>query len=157
MSDLDELTGGTGTKTDGSTARELADDVRKLLEHESNVVSQRLGWLSAFEGLLFTAFGLLGTKDAGSIGISELPKIICWGGLGVAFISILGLGASAIATNRLLKWWEANRPATYDGPGVIGWALPKRPWVSYVTAWNFLPVIIGGIWVVLLMRLPSQH
>ncbi|MHA6846519.1 hypothetical protein [Ralstonia syzygii] len=157
MSDLDQLTRDIGTQTDRSTARELANDVRKLLKHESTIVSQRIGWLSAFEGLLFAAFGSLATKDASSLSNLEPLKVICYAGISVAIISLLGLFASAIATNRLLKWWEINRSAAYDGPGVIGWALPAQPWASYLTAWNLLPVIIGTAWIVLLVSLPSQH
>jgi hypothetical protein len=124
-----------------------------LLEHESAIVNQRLEWLSAFEGLLFTAFGFLAPKEASSAVNPELATVVCWAGLCVAFVSYLALLASAKATYRLLNWWESNQPAAYDGPGVIGWALPKRPWASYVTVWNFLPLIVSAAWIALIFAL----
>ncbi|MGF6757286.1 hypothetical protein [Paraburkholderia sp. GAS334] len=137
-------------------ARELAEDVRKLLEHENTVLNNRIGWLTAFEGFLFAGFGGMAPKDGKPWENIQIVEAICFTGLGVAVISLLSLIASAIAVDRLLSWWNANAPAAYDGPGVIGWALPTHRWAPFLTVWNFLPLVVGVAWVYLLLVLRNQ-
>ncbi|CAB3765396.1 hypothetical protein [Paraburkholderia humisilvae] len=133
-----------GTDIDRVAARQMSEDVRQMLVHESTVLNHRITWLTAFEGFLFAGFGALVSKELPRETAVPMMKAICYAGLGVAVISLLGLLGSAIATDRLLNWWNVHKPDAYDGPGIIGWALPSQRWAPYLTVWNFLPVVVGG-------------
>jgi len=76
---------------------------------------------------------------------------IACGGILIGLLNLAALVASSNATYRLHKWWEDNRPTDYSGPGVVGWSLkPTSRWPHLLVVWNFLPVVICGVWTYIL-------
>lgn len=63
----DSAPGGGSTAADIRILEERLAAVDRAIAHEDNLLTQRMGWLWALQGLLFTAFGVLD---------SVLPKIV---------------------------------------------------------------------------------
>ena len=83
--------------------------------------------------------------------IKHLLLVFPCTGIALAAIGWLSLMASATANKRLLVWWEANKPASYRGPGVLGWNMPANWfWPHYLAVWNFIPITIGCAWTAVL-------
>lgn len=111
--------------------------------------------MTAVEGLLFAGFGTLFPKD-GILLPSVKPILLAFGctGFCIAFMTWLTLLASASATDRLLRWWEDNKPENYKGPGVLGWAMPaKCSWPHYLAVWNLIPLVVMFAWGFVLWRM----
>ena len=133
--------------------RTYEDDIRDLLQQENLVVNNRIGWMLAVEGLLFAGFGSLFQKftEGDQTKIKFILLGIAGGGILIGLLNLAALVASSNATYRLHKWWEDNRPTDYSGPGVVGWSLkPTSRWPHLLVVWNFLPVVICGVWTYIL-------
>src|SRR5262245_42310790 len=123
--------------------------VRAMIQHENEIINDRLTWLLTFEGLLLTALGFAwGAKDS-------KPLVVIFSVLGVivSLVSLFGLIASTNAMYGLVDWWYEHRPKEYAGPDVIGAAVPRDWWPGwrYVTPWTMFPLLFVGTWVAILI------
>ena len=124
------------------------DAIRSLINHESEVTNNRMIWMAAFHGLLFTALGFAWDKPNTKL----LITVFCLLGIAVAILNTIALINSSVATRRLLIWWDENKPYDYDGPDVIGLA-PKNPrsLLYLIAPWNILALIFGFGWAAILL------
>lgn len=134
------------------------DQIRHQIEHEDNLVTQRLSWLMASQSFLFTAYAIVlnGLQPAEAGAPLEDSKLnFCHllptaGIISTALIyaSILG---GLLAIKRLRKLWlsmgteavSVNRPPIQSCgiPTILG---QSAPW--------FLPLFLIGIWFYLLFE-----
>lgn len=119
-----------------------AETIRKLIQHEDNVLHTRLQWFSTIQGLLFAAAAVL-VKEG--VPFSKLPLGICVVGLVVAASTF---HATRMATNTMVKLrqWFRNRHPGYDGPPVIGQPADEWP-LSFLRPSRALPISVGTVWV----------
>ncbi len=126
------------------------ETIRSMIAHENQLMNQRTTWLVTVQGLLFAALGFAWDRH----GAQPLIFILCLLGTAVSLLSLVGLVAASRAIHRLYAWWQANRPADYAGPDVVG--LPPR--TEYLNPWHLLPVLFVLAWVAVasvgLMRSP---
>jgi hypothetical protein len=123
--------------------------IRSMIQHENEIINNRLTWLLTFQGLLLAALGFAwGAKDS-------KPLVVIFGALGiiVSVVSVFGLLAATNAMYGLVDWWHEHRPAGYSGPDVIGAAVPPDRWVGwrYLTPWNLFPLLFAGAWAAILV------
>lgn len=124
----------------------IADTVRSMLNHESDVIGHRMNWLGSFEGFLFA-----------SVGFSwKLPEntpafVVCILVLAVSFAILFSLFGASSATRRLLLWWHNNKPAEYRSPDVIGFDIKVPSARLYLASWNFIPLFFAAAWLTLIV------
>lgn len=92
------------------------EKLREFIRHENELFNQRFAWLSAFQGLLFTALAFAWDK-----GNSKLLVIIfCLLGIIVAISIGIAMHRGNMAIDRLDKWWDQNKPENYSGLDIQG-------------------------------------
>ena len=126
-----------------------AEIIRSMINHESDVINNRVNWLAAFQGLLFAALGF----SWGKKGSEPLANIFCLLGISVSILlALISLFNASLATRRLLIWWYENKPSNYEGPGVIGFA-PRHPrsFLILIPPWNLLPLCFLFAWLGILI------
>jgi hypothetical protein len=96
----------------------------------------------AAQGLLFSALAFAWDKPQAKL----LVYLLCALGASIAMVTLVALVGSTQAMKRLFEWWEANKPANYDGPGVMGLPLPGLTFLRYLGPWLFFPVIFVLAW-----------
>ncbi len=125
------------------TCKELADTLRSLLDHESEAIHQRMGWLGTFQGLLLAGTGVMWDKSD-----KKPVYLFCSLGLAVSLTMWAGLFAASIATDNVKKWWDENAPKDYWGPGVISFYRPKgRKWIRAFAPWFAIPALFVLSWI----------
>jgi hypothetical protein len=58
-----------------------------------------------------------------------------------------------LQAQRLLLWWQKNKPEGYDGPGVMNVTFPEREKFYYVyfAPWTLLSFLFTAGWVAILL------
>ena len=149
---------------DLQTAAEYYDQVRRQIEHEDNLATQRLSWLMASQSFLLSAYAIIlsGMQSGKSKTPLELYRanfchllpIIGILSSGLIYASICG---GMLAIGRLRSDWASHKPQT---------SVFKRPpiqsgGVSFLlgqSAPRLLPLVLVGLWIYLLLgaRFGSQ-
>src|SRR5690242_8232706 len=97
---------------------EYVETIRAMVQHEDGLRDQRLGWLFALNGLLFTALGLV-WNDKSSL---DLIYVLSGVGVAVSLSSLVALYASERAVSYLRGLGDDKRSA--DEPPIVGWRTP---------------------------------
>jgi hypothetical protein len=100
-------------------------------------------WLGAFQGLLFASLSFVWDKQ------DSKPLIVIFSvfGMILSVLIVCTLLASTIASRRILKYWDANKPKGWDGLDVIGFAPANRSLLPMLLApWNLIPVFFIAAW-----------
>jgi len=102
-----------------------AEVVRSMIDQENKLVSDRVGWLTTVQGLLFAGLGFAWDKPTAAAFI----RVLCSLGVSISVIVLLSLVGATQAQVELLEWWDANRPSHYTvGERGAGWFLGiQRP------------------------------
>lgn len=126
-----------------------ADTLRKLNEHENNLLNMRFTWFTTLQGLLFASLGFIWKENLQLIVILIASMGII---VAISFISVMKLTWSAYAN--LSKWWSDNL-SDYDGPPLKAIELNKKMTLSRAfRPWRILPwVFIAGWAIILTYRL----
>ncbi len=143
--------------------------VRSMIQHEDALRDQRLGWLFALNGFLFTALGF-GWKDDKS---TPLVYVISPLGVAVALTSAVTLACTGVAIDRLASVWKTEMSAESTGP-VMGLrseylrlrnkelerlhsGFKEAPWLARLAgnhkilySWNAAPRLLALAWLVVL-------
>jgi hypothetical protein len=90
--------------------------VRRMIQHEDELVNQRMTWLLTFNGFLVAALGFAW----GRTHATPLITAICVMGIAVSLASAVLLWSAGRAHPRLRKWWQDYRHKDHFGPGVVG-------------------------------------
>jgi hypothetical protein len=118
------------------------ETVRLMIHRENEVIHHRVTWLTTIQGLLFAGLGLAWGKQESR----PLVAIFCGMGVLISVVSLAALSGASLATVRLIRWWENNKPPHYSGPDVIG----IRPTFG-IGPWSLIPVIFlvawGAVWL----------
>lgn len=87
----------------------LYDRYRSKIEHEDNLINQRIMWMITLHGLLFTAYGFSLSAEATSLSyidaapdayklfksnLNDLRNAMIWIGMGSSFTALLGVVAA---------------------------------------------------------------
>jgi hypothetical protein len=115
------------------------ETLRGMIARENDLLNQRTTWLATLQGLLFAALGFAWDKK----GAEPLIAVFCFLGVAISILSLLGFVSVSMAVHRLHDWWQAHRPADYQGPDVVG--LPPR--TRWANPWNALPLLFGLAWL----------
>lgn len=112
--------------------------LREMIRHEDGLISSRMGWMSAFQGLLFGALGL-------SISSNNPPLILFVSILGflVAIFTVYGVRLALAAISRLVK---CHGNDTEECPGVIGL---KKSIPNFLMPWLLIPCLFAFAWLVI--------
>jgi hypothetical protein len=122
--------------------------VRQMFNREDELINHRMLWMAAFNGLLFTALGTAWDKP----GAGPLTLVFAILGVASAALSGVALFYASNAQRQLLRWWHANRPTDYAGPGMMASEPPdKRGFSFYVTPWTALSALFAGGWLAVLI------
>ncbi len=131
--------------------RQNEEIVRSMIQSENELINHRISWLTTVQGLLFASLGFAwGKPDS-----SGLATLLCTLGIAVSVLCFLLLISATWAQNRLVSWWESNKPAEYIGPGVMGlppWEKSLRwyPILRVFAGWNLFPVVFAAAWIAVL-------
>ncbi len=115
--------------------------IRALIQHEDNVLNSRFGWFGTMQGFLLGALAFAWDKHP-----SALVYVLAAVGTVVAMSTLYATTTAVQTMKELTFWWDAHRPAAYEGPDVIG---------HRVTRWRFrllrpsiaLPVTVAIAWL----------
>lgn len=78
--------------------------IRNMIEHENNLVAQRVSWMATIEGLLFAALTFAWKDDSAR----ELIPALCFFGFIVALVTIINICFAIKATTRLICWYQKH-------------------------------------------------
>lgn len=119
--------------------------IRSMIQHENQLINERLTWLLTFQGLLLASLGFCwGRRDS-----KTLVTVFGLLGIAVSLMSATGLFAATAAMYGLWEWWREHRPSDYAGPDVIGMP-PATVWLRYATPWNLFPAVFVAGWAAIL-------
>ncbi len=134
---------------------EYYDQVRRQIEHEDNLITQRLSWLMASQSFLFSAYAIVLTGMKTNAASTPLEHVILnfyhflpWAGIistGLIYASICG---GVLSIRQLMHLW-ASRQATcnpLDRPPIHS---SRLTFFLGQCAPRFLPLALIGMWIYL--------
>ena len=125
-------------------------EVRSMIDKENDMIHHRITWLTTLQGLLFAALGFAWDKPTGT----SLLYLLSFLGIAFSVIVLVALVAATNAMNRLIDWWDENKPESYDGPGVVGLHPPENKILRNIGFYLWVPVIFiiawGIVWIVIM-------
>lgn len=132
---------------DKMTVRETAQIIRSMIEHENNLLNNRITWLMTIQGLLFTGLGFAWDKqDAGGLVIAFTLL-----GIFVALSAFTVLPFFSLSVKSLIAWWDNYRTLhDYDGPDIVGFRSSRSEVWWLLRPWRALPFIFILGWLVIL-------
>jgi hypothetical protein len=131
--------------------------VRGQLEHEDDLVSNRLSWFIASQSFLFTAYAVIAINIANLTPAPEqnprrvllivIPAVAAM----TCLLTLIGIISGVMALHRLRKLYDHSpiRPAHDPLPPVQGYRAIR--WMG-LAAPLLLPVIFMGVWLFLFIR-----
>jgi hypothetical protein len=146
----------------------LYDRYRSKIEHEDNLINQRIMWMITLHGLLFTAYGFSLSAEANSLSFIKtapdeyrlfksnlivLRDAMVWIGIGSAFAALIGV----VAANRAIRDDETQfRQLKKNNSAVIENPIGQRATNILGMLCGLLIPILGGIvWIWIGGFLPS--
>jgi hypothetical protein len=135
---------------------EMYNLVREQIEHEDNLITQRLSWLVASQSFLFTAFAILlnappqGKLPAFDAKQAQIFQLIPLVGLLSDLLIYVSIVAGVIATSKLRAHWLAVRRGDADDrqlPAIQG---PRLSQLMGLVAPLLLPLVFLVIWAYVL-------
>jgi len=136
--------------TDTSSTQAYANAVREMIAHEDDLLNNRMNWLIAVEGLLFSAL-------AGAQGSPQFVYALIVFGFLIAVSAKVAFVASDRAIKNLLGYWYGHLDETkrrwQDYPPVFGAALDDPFFLrveSLLSPRKILPWAFALGWLVIL-------
>ncbi len=136
----------------------LYDTLRRQIEHEDGLITQRISWLVASQSFLFTAFAIAANTQEGASSpralrhahLLDLLPSVAIGADVLIYISILG---GVVALGKLRERWDGATTPTeraqlppLQGPTAGRWmgiASPLLLPLVFLAVWIFLLVTTG--------------
>jgi hypothetical protein len=119
--------------------KDNAKTVREMIFKENDLINNRLTWLVAIQGLLFTALSFSWNKAYSWIPILSISIV----GIVVSITSGVALILSTQAIDKLKDDFHKNHE-NYNGPDIIGIDDPR---LSRACPWYILPKVFVGAWL----------
>lgn len=135
---------------------------RSRIEHEDNLIVQRLAWLVASQSFLFTAYAIttnglssLEPKTAGRFleQAALLFRLIPTVAICIALLIYISILAALRATRQIRKLYQA-KPVSPELPPLQTSATTRLLGLS---APLLLPLLFVSVWLVLLLNGPSRR
>ncbi len=130
-----------------------AEIVRRLWQHENEMVNVRFTWFLTAQGLLFAGIGIAWEKNFPPLFIG----ILCVLGIMTTLSTMAAFKLSWIAKVKLDIWWRANLndysgpPITGDGINGITWERELvEKWSIWFRPWAMVPAIFLLAWLTLI-------
>jgi hypothetical protein len=137
---------------------EYYDRVRSQIEHEDDLITQRLSWLMASQSFLFSAYAIVlnGLNSSTPSSQLETVKLDFYHFLPIAGILSTALiyasiWGGVIAIHRLRNLWDSHQVQAYslNRPPIHS---SRLPFFLGQCAPRLLPVALIGMWIYLLLR-----
>ena len=137
---------------------EYYDQIRQQIEHEDDLITQRLSWLMASQSFLFSAYAIVlnGLKTGQAVSPLERVKLdfyyfLPWAGIisiGLIYASICG---GILSIRQLRRLWVARQATCnpLDRPPIHSSSLT---FLLGQCAPRFLPLALIGMWIYLRME-----
>jgi hypothetical protein len=136
---------------------EYRREIRSMIDHEDQLRAQRLGWLFTLNGFLFTALGFAWNRsDTWLVAIFAVVGIAA----GISALSAMVISNHAVSGLADMVVGGAT-PAEIGCPGQPNGPLPVmgarrkdyplRMLVVALYPWRFLPVVLIGAWIAILI------
>jgi hypothetical protein len=111
-----------------------------------------MSWLTQFQGFLFAALAFAWTAAPLLIWVISLVGVL------VSASAFHSLRFAHLAILQLNDQWASNKPADYEGPGVIGYMTlkPSQRYDKFIP-WLFLPWLFVVSWITIVGIQLSQH
>lgn len=135
---------------------------RDRIEHEDNLIVQRLSWLVASQAFLFTAYAITTNGMTGLEGRTPGPyqeqatllfRLIPTVAISVALLIDVSILAALRAIRQLRRLYQA-RPISPEVPPIQTAATTRLLGLS---APLLLPVLFVSVWLILLINSPSHR
>jgi hypothetical protein len=145
-----------------TSAVEIYRLFRGRIEHEDNLIVQRLSWLVASQSFLFTAYaittnGLTSLEQKYTGGILEqgelLFRLIPTVAISVALLIYISILAALRAIRQIRRLYQQKNPPS-DLPPLQTAATTRLLGLS---APLLVPILFVSVWLVLLMNGPSRR
>ncbi|HWB60784.1 MAG TPA: hypothetical protein VG733_14910 [Chthoniobacteraceae bacterium] len=136
---------------------EYYDRVRQQIEHEDNLITQRISWLMASQSFLFSAYAIIlnGLQPRDNTPLSSVRfdffHFLPFAGMISTALIYTSICGGVISIGRLRKRWDEqdvdalklNRPPIHSRslPFLLGQSAPR-----------LLPLALIGMWLYLLFR-----
>ncbi len=132
----------TAPKTTYEQAFEWTSTIRRMIEHENTLISQRMNWMWTLQGLLLTSVGLLWKDRPSLVVVCPIIGFISTVSIGYS----LGRGTQSISDLlEIARKYKAKLPSGINLPPTIGartkglqWLMPNR-----CLSWMF-----ASMWVI---------
>jgi len=141
--------------------------VRKQIEHEDELINQRLNWFLVTQGFLMAAFGTVFAGEGTSINAGEgmvRPVLVCMCLVGtlLSVLSFFGIRTAHLSIKALRETWverlEKDATPGSEKPGFprIIWEGKPCQWsASYTTMGT--PLLFVIVWLVLMFIVTLYH
>ena len=114
------------------------------IEREDGLVNNRLTWMVATQGLLFTAIALVARSNTTIPNLIEtLTKWLPVTGMFLSFACFLGVLGATIAINDLMKEWDLLSKTYKGGPRPFGGTIAAS--LGLVLRFS-LPILLFAVW-----------
>ena len=130
-------------------AKEWHQIIRQLIQHENELVNQRIGWLMQIQGLLFAALAFTWNDDS-----TGLRIILSSVGFMSSWSVSTAIGMYSPVVQGLNNLWNNNKPKEGEGPTygpISGYAVPSKGFQRMLRPWRALPMLFCGAWIAVLI------
>lgn len=124
------------------------DTIRSMIRHENELISHRLGWLGAFQGLLFAALAFAWEKDD----VFFLAFVVCVVGALIGVSIGIATKKANDAIRSLQEAWESLKSDDYNGPDIEG-SRSGSGMLDWILPGSFIPWVFAVAWTVILFRM----
>lgn len=143
-------------KKPATKAEDHSETIRQMIQHENELMNDRLGWFFTLQGLLLAALGIAWDKPDSRHFINLLAVIGAVSSVSSCILTV----STRYAIDRLQTWWDEHRPTDYNGPDVMGghssaWRR-KRRIPNLLMPWFMLPFLFIVAWCLIPQVAPNQ-
>ena len=122
------------------------DNIRRLWEHEDNLINHRMTWLGVVQALLFAAYGTLLNLKPNETCVSleqikGIQEMIIWVGFFTSALIAIGIAAAIFAMYKIKKICGHNHLGITNTTTIMGWICAGGIPVVFITAWLYLNCI----------------
>ena len=134
---------------------------RDYMQHEDNLINQRVSWNSTIQGFLFATYGLSQQKlpdpkpGPGALhNLETLVRTIPWLGFGLSILVFLAVLAATLAHRRLADDWRVRVSPCYPDkqylPDIAAGGVKAAGWLGFGTP-VLIPIFFAVAWLYIII------
>ena len=134
---------------------------RDYMQHEDNLINQRVSWNSTIQGFLFATYGLSQQKlpdpkpGPGALhNLETLVRTIPWFGFGLSILVFLAVLAATLAHRRLADDWRVRVSPCYPDkqylPDIAAGGVKAAGWLGF-GAPVLIPIFFAVAWLYIII------